>query len=107
MSRQRTCLSTFADIMEELSKWTSKESAHNLPAKDRPSILPAQYALTPLFETPDPAHSVGASVEISVLLQSTNDEFESPKMSRVRKVEEPDAATLPSLLLDRGVLYML
>jgi quercetin dioxygenase-like cupin family protein len=36
--------------------------AHSLPAKDRPIILPAQYALTPLFDAPAPARVFGASV---------------------------------------------
>jgi mannose-6-phosphate isomerase-like protein (cupin superfamily) len=45
-TRQRTRFSAFASIVEELRTWTSKEVAHNRPAKDQPSILPAQYALT-------------------------------------------------------------
>src|SRR5207248_10108585 len=50
--RQRTCLSAFVGMVEELSKWTSKEVAHSLPAKDRPSTLPARYALTPCSRHP-------------------------------------------------------
>ncbi len=41
-TRQRTCLSAFVGMVEELSKWTSQEVAHSLPAKDRPSTLPAR-----------------------------------------------------------------
>src|SRR5216683_3650282 len=51
-SRQRTCLSTFTGIVKEFRKWTSKEVAHSLPAKDRPSTLPALYALTPCSRHP-------------------------------------------------------
>jgi mannose-6-phosphate isomerase-like protein (cupin superfamily) len=51
-SRQRTCLSAFVGMMEEFSTWTSQEVAHNLPAKDRPSILPARSALTPCSRHP-------------------------------------------------------
>ena len=32
---------------EEIRKWTLKEAAHSLPAKDRWNILPAAYALIP------------------------------------------------------------
>src|SRR2546425_7207359 len=39
-------------MMEEFRKWTSKEVVHNLPAKDRLSILPARYALTPSSRHP-------------------------------------------------------
>ena len=38
--------------VEELRTWTSKEAAHSLPAQDRPSILPARYALTPCSRHP-------------------------------------------------------
>jgi mannose-6-phosphate isomerase-like protein (cupin superfamily) len=38
--------------VEELRTWTSQEVAHNLPAKDRPSTLPALYALTPCSRHP-------------------------------------------------------
>src|SRR6266699_1971274 len=38
--------------VEELRTWTSKEAAHSLPAQDRPSILPARYALTPCSSHP-------------------------------------------------------
>ena len=38
--------------VEELRTWTSKEVARNLPAKDRPSTLPALYALTPCSRHP-------------------------------------------------------
>src|SRR5713226_8088669 len=43
-TRQRTCLSAFTGIVKECRQWTSKEVAHSLPAKDRPSTLPARYA---------------------------------------------------------------
>src|SRR5205085_6276488 len=46
-TRQRTCLSAFVGMMEEWRTWRSQEVAHTLPAKDRPSTLPAVYALTP------------------------------------------------------------
>jgi mannose-6-phosphate isomerase-like protein (cupin superfamily) len=52
ISRQRTCLAAFVSIVEDFRKWTSKEVAHNLPAKDRPSTLPARYALTPSSRHP-------------------------------------------------------
>src|SRR5205823_8845676 len=45
-TRQRTCLSAFVGMVEECSKWTSKEVAHSLPGKDHPSTLPARYAST-------------------------------------------------------------
>src|SRR6266704_936154 len=51
-TRQRTCLSVFVGMMEELSTWTSKEVAHSLPGKDRPSTLPARYALIPCSRHP-------------------------------------------------------
>src|SRR5439155_22196473 len=38
-TRQRTCLSACAGMMEECSTWTSQEVAHSLPGKDRPSTL--------------------------------------------------------------------
>src|SRR6266566_6934273 len=38
--------------VEELRTWTSKEAAHSLPAQDRPSTLPARYALTPCSRHP-------------------------------------------------------
>jgi hypothetical protein len=38
--------------VEELRTWTSKGVAHNLPAEDRPSILPARYALIPCSRHP-------------------------------------------------------
>ena len=50
-TRQRTCLSALVGMVEECSKWTSKEVAHSLPGKDRPRTLPARYALTPVRGT--------------------------------------------------------
>jgi mannose-6-phosphate isomerase-like protein (cupin superfamily) len=48
--------------VEELRQWTLKEVAHNLRAKDRPSILPARSALTPCSRPPiRPARSAPAS----------------------------------------------
>src|SRR5439155_11859971 len=51
-TRQRTCLSAFVGMVEECSKWTSKEVAHSLPGKDRPSTLLARSALTPCSRHP-------------------------------------------------------
>ena len=45
--RQRTCLSAFAGMVEELSTWTSQEVAHSLPARDQPRILPLMQVATP------------------------------------------------------------
>src|SRR6266566_2551109 len=50
--------------MEECRKWTSKEVVHNLPGKDRPSILPARYALIPCSRHPI-RHARSASVSHS------------------------------------------
>ena len=47
---------------KEFRKWTSKEVAHSLPAKDLPSGLPAPYALTLCSRQTIPARAVGASV---------------------------------------------
>jgi hypothetical protein len=47
---------------ENNSPWTSKETAHSLPAKDPPSGLPAPVRVDPLFEAPVPARAFGASV---------------------------------------------
>src|SRR6266700_5454747 len=56
--------------LEELRTWTSKEVAHNLPAKDRLSILPARYALIPCSMHPiQRARSVPVSRSSPVLAQ--------------------------------------
>jgi len=46
MSGLTTASAVASDQMKELRKWKSKELVHNRPAKDRPSISPAQFALT-------------------------------------------------------------
>jgi len=51
-------------MVEELRTWISKEVAHNLPGKDRPSILPALYALTPYSRHPN-RHACAAPVSRS------------------------------------------
>jgi mannose-6-phosphate isomerase-like protein (cupin superfamily) len=48
--------------VEEFRKWTSNEVAHNLPARNQRSILPALYELTPCSKHPiRHAYSVSVS----------------------------------------------
>ena len=45
-----------------IHKWKSKEVAHSLPTKDRPTGSPARCALTRCSRRTDPARALGASV---------------------------------------------
>ena len=66
VSRRRHSSASGAELqgikVKEVRTWTSKDVAHSLPAKDRPSILRARCALIPFFRASAPARAVAASV---------------------------------------------
>ena len=61
--RESTCRSAFVGMVEELSKWTSKEVAPQPSGKGPAAYFTGTVRIDPLCAAPDPARVIGARLE--------------------------------------------